>query len=82
MFNCLVVRNFWFKIIAWLFDEYKLTVEIGPKDVLFGHDCEQENNVVNLIIMYAKMFIYKCKYKGTEIHFEHFLLYVNSNIPK
>ena len=50
---------------GWLLHEYNLTAEIRPKDVLFGHDSEQENYVVKLINLYAKMFICKCYYKGT-----------------
>ena len=39
-----------------------MIININLRDVLFGHDIDNEENLVITVIMLGKMFIFKCKY--------------------
>ena len=45
---CTIVKNLWFKIEEWLLMEYNIIFVIVIRDVLFGHDHNQDENVVNV----------------------------------
>ena len=79
LYNCLPVKNIWFKVEEWLLMEYNIRIVIVLRDVLFGHDYNQDENVVNRIIMLAKGYIVQCKYKEQEIRFNDLISFINAN---
>ena len=79
LYNCLIVKNLWFKIEEWLLMEYNIRIVIVLRDVLFGHAYNQDENVVNRIIMLAKGYIVHCKYKEQEIRFNDLIAFINAN---
>lgn len=72
--ECLEIKNFWFAINNWLQTNYNEVLNLTPKSILFGQlDSSEIQKKIN---MYAKLFIYKCKYKNNIPHFETFQAWI------
>jgi len=71
-YHCMVVRNFWFRVVEYLNIEHDLTVNISLEDILFGHASIKGNNIINKTIMLGKLYVYFCKTAEKELIFEQF----------
>ena len=60
--ECMEVKNFWFRLKEWFESEYNENVSLDTKDILFGKS--EVSEFQNKIFMYAKLFIFKSKYKN------------------
>jgi hypothetical protein len=60
--ECMEVKNFWFQVKDWLQSEYNECVSLDTKDILFGNS--EASDLQNKVFMYAKLFIFKSKYKN------------------
>ena len=70
--DCFVVKTFWFHVTEWLAKEYNIIINIVLKDILFGHRQEDQNNFINTVISYAKLYINKCKIQELELTLNDF----------
>lgn len=75
LFNCLIVKNFWFRVVEWFSNEQAVNVNIELRNVMFGSDTF--TNLINKVILYGKLYILKCKYKDLNPNIEHFVTYLN-----
>ena len=80
-FTCVIVRNFWFDIVAWLDSEFDFVVTLDLKSVLFGMEKNVKNSFVNEVILYAKYFIANCKYMETYPAADKFVTFLRKNNP-
>ena len=60
--QCCKVIDFWKDLETWLRRDPETAVSLDPKTILFGSP--SGNKAVNQIIILAKNFIYKCKFKA------------------
>ena len=71
-YHCMVVRNFWFRVVEYLSIEHGLTVNLSLEDILFGHASIKGNNIINKTIMLGKLYVFRCKNAEKELIFERF----------
>ncbi len=60
-FECIEVKNFWFCLNEWLVINYDTPISVAVKTILFGDVSAPE--IQKKVVLYAKLFIFKCKYK-------------------
>ena len=70
-YNCFEIKNFWFRVMDWLRTDHQTNVNIELKCVIIGDN--NLNDFVNVVILYGKLFISKCKYNDERPAFEKFL---------
>ena len=67
-FECIIVKNFWLNLMSEYNSRFDMNFKLTCKDVIFGYDLENvkkaEIMAINIIILYAKYFIYRCKLEG------------------
>ena len=83
--HCGAIRNFWNNLTQWLISECRhiVNLNLNIENILFGiFENRKADDVLNLIIILAKQFIYKMKYSNTLPDLQHFkkvlLLYYKS----
>ena len=76
-FNCLIVKNFWFNVAEWVFTEYHLEMNVEIRVVLFGQfdACD----LINKVLLYGKLYIYKCKYNDVHPNHSNFVRFLEKN---
>ena len=75
-FYCIVVKNFWYQLINKWNVNHQSEFKIDCFNVLFGIETENDNNVnLNILIMYAKKYIYSCKMEEKEPNYVLFMNY-------
>ena len=76
-FNCIQIRNLWFKIEEWLEKDLFILAKFGLKDILFGKQDVRnfDMDVVNKVILYGKMYIFNCKYNELDPDINKFVMY-------
>ena len=74
-YDCLVVKNFWFKVMDWIKTTYDANVDINIRIVILGYEGNEGRitNVINKTIMYGKLYIYNQKYADSALMFNNFL---------
>jgi len=77
IFECMVVKNVWFKIKGWLLEVFDIHVDFSLKDVLLGS--LKESQFVNKIILHGKYYILKCKYQDKTPNIDNFIDYLILN---
>ena len=73
--ECNLVNNFWHNLESWLKGEcvHIIELNITKEDVILGiQNIRRADNVINLIILLAKQYIYRIKYKNTVPVLQHF----------
>lgn len=60
-FECMEVKNFWMSLNEWLMFEHDIPISISLKTILFGE--LDAPDIQKKIVLYAKLFIFQCKYK-------------------
>ena len=75
LFNCLIVRNFWFGVTELISNEQFVNINIELRNVMFGSDTF--STLINKIILYGKLYILKCKYKDLNPSIDNFVTYLN-----
>ena len=78
LFECIVVKNFWFKVAEWLLYTFDITKCFCLKDVIFG--TLHESFFVNKIVLHCKYYILKCKYQDCMPNIDNFIEYLSFNI--
>ena len=72
------VKNFWFQINKWLSLEHSTYISLTMKDILFG---EIEGiDIQKRVVLYAKLFIFHCKYENILPRCDSFLLWVSKHM--
>jgi hypothetical protein len=77
-FECIEIKNFWFHVKQWLHNEFQCTLNLSLKNIILGDEIVS-NGLCN-ILLYAKHFIYKCKYKEKIPHLDGFRAYLGKHI--
>ena len=80
-YQCNYVKNFWFSIFDIWNRAHDMQIDVNVKDIILGYDLDHApfNNIskaVNLIILYGKSFIFKCKVDGHNINLRFFQQYL------
>jgi len=78
IFECMVVKNVWFKIKEWLLELFDIQIDVILKDVLLGS--LKESSFVNKMILHGKYYILKCKYQDKIPNIENFIDYLTFNV--
>ena len=73
-YNGLITRDFWYKVNEWLQLNHNIYVTLGIKIVLFGKI--DGPILLNRILIYGKLFIYKCKYKDIQPELNSFVQWI------
>ena len=62
-FECLIVKNFWFKLFEKYYEKKHIQVNANCTDILLYYNLDkvQQDVIVNILILYGKYYIYKCK---------------------
>ena len=80
-YYCVNVQHFWYDVELFLLQSYDIDKKISLEDVLFGIYKKNENskncNIVNIILVYCKQYIFGCKVKGVSLNFDSFQLVLN-----
>jgi len=76
--ECMDVKNFWFGLNEWLHSEFNETVSLDAKDILFGNIGASDWQ--NVIVMYAKLYIMKCKYSSIKPRCDLFRMWLRKFI--
>ena len=64
MFECNVVKNFWFTLFNCYNQMKKVNISISCKDIVLyftNTDYKDEETCVNILILYGKSYLYTCK---------------------
>ena len=74
MYDCIYVRNFWFKVEDLLKETFHIQVCFNKENILFGYmeDQNQFYKTINILILKGKKYIMECKYNNNNIIFERF----------
>ena len=64
-FECIEVKSFWLDLISEVNDRFDMKITLKCKDIVCGYEIENyttnKHFAINIIILYAKQFIYRCK---------------------
>ena len=61
-YDCIEIKNSYFELNSWVQEEYGLQITLNPKSIILG---DLNGNLdISIITLYAKYFIYKCKFKN------------------
>lgn len=62
-YECINVKKFWFKFFDKFYEREHIRINITCKDILLYINFEKEstNVLVNILILYGKLYLYKCK---------------------
>ena len=74
--HCMPTSSFWSEL-SILLQNLGLTIEINEKSILFGNFKKAAMSFDNLLLLYAKKFIWECKLKGSSpiiLSFKTYLL--------
>ena len=74
--ECPVSRSLIDDLISWMSPQYVLMDSLQSKNVIFGYfdRCSEDGNMINLLLLLYKYYIYKCKCKNTFPSFHDLLL--------
>jgi len=75
MWSCDKTSAFWKEVIKWL-ENLNIRVNLSFFHVCFGVYNRNNTNFVNMIIIWAKRFIYKCRVQEINISFQDFKQWV------
>ena len=70
---CNIAHNFWLKVSNWLTLKTNITVKLQTKDILFGYELNNPHRLINQMILYGRMFIFKSAFRDEPLNFELFL---------
>ena len=74
--NCDTVKNFWNNLTDWLTNNFShiVTLNFTLEDILFGiHDFKRADDILNLLLILAKQFIYRMKCNNSRPVLQHFI---------
>ena len=71
MWSCEKVSAFWKEVIKWL-ENLNFQINLSFLEVCFGVHNMNHANFINMILIWAKKFIYKCRVQETNIAFQDF----------
>ena len=74
--ECKYVQELWSKLIDWLHPNIVLQKEMEPKDLLFGVVGYGENQLMNLILILYKRYIYVSRCYKQSLSFEKLLNFI------
>ena len=80
-FKCVKVTQFWTEIGNWL-ATLNFNFQATEKTVLFGLHVEESTSVLNLIILYAKHFIWISKFERAQLSTEIFQKYLLKKLQR
>lgn len=75
MWSCDKISSFWKEVIKWL-EDLNIEVTLSFNNVCFGVYNRSQTNFINMILIWAKRFIYKCKYQETKVIFQDYKQWV------
>ena len=75
MWSCDKVSSFWKEVIKWL-EDLNIHMNLSFVNVCFGVHNNNQANFINMILIWAKRFIYKCRVQETNIAFQDFKQWV------
>ena len=80
-FECIVVKNFWFEVFRHYSKYTNQNVTIECRDILLYYKNDKNDDakcciMINLLILYGKMYVYKCKMENIEPQMLSFLTYM------
>ena len=82
-YQCNIVRNFWFSVFDMWNASHDKQIDVKLKDIILGYNVDNVpisdvSKAVNMIILYGKSYIFKCKVDGQKIHFTLFQHYLKN----
>ena len=75
MWSCDKISSFWKEVIKWL-EGLNIHMNLSFVTVCFGVHNNYQSNFINMILILAKRFIYKCRVQETNIAFQDFKQWV------
>ena len=76
-FHCNKVQDFWIEMQNW-FAQFNTNIPIRISTILFGHEKESPDSVINYTLLVAKRYIWTNKFHSTPLSFIAF----SKNIKK
>jgi endonuclease/exonuclease/phosphatase family metal-dependent hydrolase len=73
IYECMIVKNFWFRIEEWLLSQFDITKKFCLKNVMLGSI--EDSGFLNKVVLHCKYYILKCKYQDCLPNFELFTEY-------
>ena len=81
MFYCEKVQPLWNEFQNFINSNTNNTLNISPQTMIFGIVNDQpDNKAVNVLMIWFKFYIYKCKMQNTILNFVHFQNYARGRI--
>ena len=78
LYDCLVVRNFWYSVERFLEAISGQNINLTKCDVIFAR--KDSDEILNKIILYAKQYIINCKTNDLHLDSNIFINYFNNMI--
>ena len=75
LFTCIDANKFWNEFNTWWFESMNFTIKLSIVDIIFGIQNTMNDkfiDVLNFCILFAKQYIYKCRYKDTKCNLTSF----------
>ena len=79
--NCAIIKTFWLRMLT-LWNVFQgSALKLCNKDILLGFDIEDpaKSYTLNLLILYGKMFIVRCRMEKLDLNVHMFIRYVMSH---
>ena len=79
-YDCIEVKNFWLALMDKYNECFSLSIKITCKDIILIYKGENElfTQLLNLLMLYGKKYLYKCKLKNSCVNLMNFLKYLQS----
>ena len=73
--ECPKILPLWQKLFELINQKTKKVLTFSSLDMLFGTDVSQElNSCINFLFLCLKFYIYRCRFQGSNLDFQHFFL--------
>ena len=79
MYGCVQVLELWEHIRHFL-GTFQIDLDISPRNILFGNHKESMEDVINVVILVTKGYIWKTKFDESPLIFNSFKKYLKNKL--
>ncbi len=82
LYECLIVKNFWFRVFEKVQPLSHLKIRISCVNIMLAYTSEDKcvQNMVNIIILYGKKYILRCKNNRENLSIESFCIFLKQKL--
>ena len=83
LFTCTDTKKFWNEFNTWWFESMNFAIKLSIVDIIFGIQNDMNDkliDVLNFCILFAKYYIYKCRYKDTKSNINSYKMILKERV--